>query len=76
MREYHLINSQKSGGQLLLEIHSAHNRMVKMKALMEQYFWWSDLNEEIENVVKSCGACMAYLTRLEREVSVKYKEVE
>lgn len=33
--------------------------MTRMKALARQYFWWPNLDNEIETYVKSCDACMS-----------------
>nr|CAI5829053.1 unnamed protein product [Callosobruchus analis] len=44
-------------GRLLKELHSTHLGIVKMKLLARSYFWWPSLNNDIENVSKSCEQC-------------------
>ena len=43
--------------KVLAELHSGHPGVVKMKALARSYFWWPELNTEIETCVRSCQAC-------------------
>ncbi|XP_046565949.1 uncharacterized protein K02A2.6-like [Haliotis rubra] len=43
---------------VLNELHIGHPGIVKMKALARSYVWWPNLNEQIEQTVKSCAECM------------------
>jgi len=43
--------------KLLNELHSCHSGIVRMKSLARQYIWWPGIDEEIENICKSCTTC-------------------
>lgn len=43
---------------LLKELHVGHMGIVKMKAVARSYFWWPGLDNSIEQVAKSCEACL------------------
>ena len=43
--------------RVLSDLHRGHPGVVKMKALARSYFWWLELNAEIETCVQSCQAC-------------------
>lgn len=45
---------------LLYELHSTHEGIVKMKSKARSYFWWPSLDAEIEDTVNSCKVCMAF----------------
>ena len=38
---------------VLAELHGAHPGMTRMKALARQWVWWPNLDQAIEDVVKS-----------------------
>ena len=42
---------------LLEELHNTHLGASKMKALAHSYIWWPGMDEEINNLVKSCSVC-------------------
>ena len=42
---------------LLEELHNTHLGASKMKALTRCYIWWPGMDQEIENLVKSCSVC-------------------
>lgn len=42
---------------LLLDLHSDHMGVVRMKAMARQYFWWPKLNAEIEDTSRKCESC-------------------
>lgn len=44
--------------RILSELHLAHMGVVKMKALTRSYVWWPRIDNDIENVAKSCDACL------------------
>lgn len=44
---------------VLNELHSTHMGIVKVKSLARSYVWWPQIDSEIEETVKSCGACNA-----------------
>jgi hypothetical protein len=43
--------------QLLAELHDSHSGMVKMKYLARSYFWWPNLDSDIEQLVRNCRDC-------------------
>ena len=42
---------------VLEELHETHPGCSKMKALTRSYIWWPKMDQEIENLVKSCSVC-------------------
>jgi hypothetical protein len=42
---------------LLLDLHSNHMGIVRMKAMARQYLWWPRLNAEIEEMARKCESC-------------------
>ena len=42
---------------LLLDLHSEHMGIVRMKAMARQYLWWPKLNSEIEDMARQCESC-------------------
>jgi len=43
---------------LLNELHGAHRCVAKMKNLARTYFWWPNLDKDIEQFVYSCTLCV------------------
>lgn len=43
---------------LLEELHASHMGIIKMKQLARNYFWWPNLNLDIENVASTCKICL------------------
>lgn len=42
---------------VLTELHASHLGIVKMKMIAQSYFWWPQLDQQIENVSNSCIIC-------------------
>ena len=42
---------------MLKELHSTHIGMVKMKQLARRYCYWKGIDNDIENLVRSCRPC-------------------
>ena len=42
---------------LLNELHDTHPGIVNMKLLGCNYMWWPKLNQDVEEIVKSCRNC-------------------
>ena len=42
---------------LLLDLHSEHMGVVRMKAMARQYLWWPKLNSDIEEMARMCTSC-------------------
>ena len=49
------VKAQKKMLQLL---HEGHPGMVRMKSVARSHVWWPTLNEDIEETVRSCAACL------------------
>lgn len=43
---------------MLNELHASHLGMVKMKQLARSYFWWPNLNRDIEEITSKCKNCL------------------
>uniref|UniRef100_A0A1Y1K6Q2 RNA-directed DNA polymerase n=1 Tax=Photinus pyralis TaxID=7054 RepID=A0A1Y1K6Q2_PHOPY len=46
--------------KLLLELHSEHFGVVKMKQLARSYMWWPKCDRDIENITKTCEICLIH----------------
>lgn len=55
---YRVVIPKKFRSQLLLELHSSHLGIVKMKSIARAYFYWPGLNAEIETLGKQCIPCV------------------
>ena len=44
---------------VLQELHQTHIGMVRMKMVARSYVWWTKLDKDIEQLVKSCSHCQA-----------------
>ena len=44
-------------GHLLMDLHSEHDGMVRMKAIARQYFWWPNMDKMIEETCRDCMQC-------------------
>lgn len=69
---YRIIIPVKFRKQLLQEIRGAHNGIVKMKTIARQYFWWPNLDSNIEDFVKNCKACMENSNNPNKATLIKY----
>ncbi|XP_063933135.1 uncharacterized protein K02A2.6-like isoform X2 [Zophobas morio] len=54
---YRVIVPRKLQHHLLEELHSSHLDIVKMKSIARAYFWWPNLDKDIENIARSCIPC-------------------
>ena len=43
--------------RLLRELHFTHPGIVKMKLLARSYIWWYKIDQDIEEVVRTCENC-------------------
>ncbi|XP_011875229.1 PREDICTED: uncharacterized protein K02A2.6-like [Vollenhovia emeryi] len=44
--------------KILQAIHSSHLGIVKMKHIARNYFWWPNIDVDIENLANSCSNCL------------------
>ncbi|MCP4257395.1 MAG: transposase family protein [Planctomycetes bacterium] len=42
---------------MMNSLHSTHPGMVAMKSVARSYVWWPSLNNDLENLVRSCDTC-------------------
>ncbi|XP_054277868.1 uncharacterized protein K02A2.6-like [Macrosteles quadrilineatus] len=54
---------EKFKQKLLMNLHDTHLGMVKMKALARDRFWWPSMDNDIENVARTCALCNLYAAR-------------
>lgn len=52
-----VIIPQRLQKKLLKNLHETHAGIVRMKALARQFIWWPNMDQEIEEVAKSCMNC-------------------
>ena len=55
----HVIIPTKWRERLLRELHCDHPGISKMKSIARSYMWWPGMNQQIEELVKSCPDCLA-----------------
>ncbi|XP_039311136.1 uncharacterized protein LOC105203193 [Solenopsis invicta] len=73
---YRVIVPFKFRKALLEEIHGAHLGMAKMKMIARQYFWWPNIDKEIEEYVKDCEACKTTANNPNKSPLIKFQEAE
>jgi len=56
---HRLVIPNKFRQELLNELHHTHMGIVKMKSLARSYIWWPGIDNDIENMTKSCTSCLA-----------------
>jgi len=56
---YRIIIPRKIRQDLLQKIHVSHMGISKTKSLARAYFWWPKLDENIEEMIKTCDVCMS-----------------
>lgn len=47
----------KLQNQILTQLHSGHPGIVRMKSLARSYVYWPNIDQQIEQLVKSCEKC-------------------
>lgn len=52
---------------VLKELHNTHLGVEKMKGIGRSYFWWPEISQDIENVVKRCRVCFSVSSNPERK---------
>ena len=54
-------------GQLLQELHAMHLGINRMKSVARSIFWWPGLDQDIGNLVATCGECQVNANRPTKE---------
>ena len=44
--------------QMLSRVHRSHSGISKTKSLIRSYFWWTNIDKDVENLIKSCNSCL------------------
>ncbi|CAM4535716.1 unnamed protein product [Lepidochelys olivacea] len=52
-----VIIPQPLKSQILEQLHSGHNGIVRMKEIAQSYFWWLGLDSAIEEKARACMSC-------------------
>ena len=56
---HRIVIPSKARKKLLQGLHEVHTGVARMKSLARQYFWWPNLDTDIEDMVKSCMLFMS-----------------
>ena len=48
---------------VLMELHTSHPEMVKMKSLARTHVWWPLIDRHIEQMVRNCQSCQSVRNR-------------
>ena len=43
--------------KVLQQLHAGHSGIVRMKEIARSYFWWPNMDKQIEEIAKSCSSC-------------------
>lgn len=43
--------------KVLQQLHSGHSGIVRMKEIARSYFWWPSMDQQIEELARSCSSC-------------------
>lgn len=60
MWSYRVVIPTKLKAEIFSELHSSHMGISKTKLLARGYFWWSNIDRNIETLIKNCDACMTF----------------
>ena len=53
----HVIVPKKLQNAVLQELHQTHLGIVRMKKVARSYVWWTNIDKDIEHLVKNCCHC-------------------
>lgn len=54
---HRVVIPRKFREQLLREVHSAHSGVVRCKEIIRSYFWWPNVDRDLEQFIKGCDVC-------------------
>ena len=52
-----VILPEKLRERVIKELHNTHPGIVRKKAVARSYFWWPQIDKDIERKAKSCTTC-------------------
>lgn len=55
---YRVVISGKLKELVIKELHATHSGVVKMKAVARSFFWWPRMDNDIENIARTCHYCV------------------
>ncbi|KAL4097697.1 hypothetical protein QTP88_022428 [Uroleucon formosanum] len=55
---YRVIIPTKFFKSILTELHSCHIGMSSIKSVARSYFWWPNIDKEIEDMTRNCNECI------------------
>lgn len=61
---------------ILKQIHETHMGIVKTKSIARSYVWWPKIDKDIENMIKSCDACLSVLPNPPKSAIISYEATE
>lgn len=65
---------EKLRTKLLEEIHATHLGASKMKMLARQYFWFPNLDKQLEQILKNCEICRKNADNTNKANLIKFRE--
>ncbi|XP_064463889.1 uncharacterized protein K02A2.6-like [Ornithodoros turicata] len=54
-----LVVPKQLSRRIISQAHQAHQGMVRTKQRIRQVYWWTSMDREVEEYVKSCAVCQA-----------------
>ena len=54
-------------------LHNGHFGIVKIKNRAKEIMFWSGMNNDIENIVRTCVLCQLYHKRQRRETFIPHE---
>jgi hypothetical protein len=55
-------------------LHNEHDGVVRMKLKCRMYFWWKNVDQDIENCVKQCFACQSCVNVPRKEITYQWEK--
>ncbi|KAG6438794.1 hypothetical protein O3G_MSEX000230 [Manduca sexta] len=55
---YRVIIPKNIRKNIMDELHASHLGITRMKEISRSYFWWPDLDKDIDNITKNCIVCL------------------
>ncbi|KMQ87799.1 hypothetical protein RF55_12828 [Lasius niger] len=73
---YRVVLPEKIKSTMLNQIHENHFEITKLKQLARSYFWYSNMDQDLERLVKSCEICMLFRAEPEKASLIKWPQTE